>query len=90
MEDSRTSQKFLEELWTFANRVKEAVEGYKVVIREYQIATYYMSSAKRSQHNSIKASEFYKTAIMYVEAAEEPNKEEEEKKPTPKAPKAKT
>ena len=38
MEDLRTSQKFLEELWNFASRVEEAVEGYKLVVCDYQLA----------------------------------------------------
>ena len=43
MEGSRTTPKFLEELWAFTNQVKDAVEVYKVVVCDYQLATYNMS-----------------------------------------------
>ena len=43
MEHSRTTPKFQEELWEYAKQVEDAVEEYKVIVWEYQLATHDMS-----------------------------------------------
>ena len=70
MEASRVNQKFLDELWAYANRVEEAVENYKVIARDYRIASYDMSfRATATQFDEVM--DFYGAAVAYVEAAEE-------------------
>ena len=77
MEGSWITPKFLDKLWAFANQVKE---GYKLVIRDYQLATYDMSFGGQVTTQFDEVSEFCEKAILYVEAAEEANEEEKDKK----------
>ena len=85
MENLRTTPKFLKELWDYANQVKDAVKGYKVIVCNYQLATYDMSFHGQASTQYHEVSKFYERAILYVDAAEEANKEEKNKKSAPKA-----
>ena len=85
MDSSRTTPKFLEELWEYVKQVEDAVEEYKVIMRNCQIAIHdiFLQAQVSTQYDEI--SDFYEGAIVYVDAAEEANEEERRKSFAPKA-----
>ena len=66
LQELRSDQAFLDQLWNYANRVDDLFEHYKVVVRDYQIAAHNMSHRENTATQFDEVMDFYESAFVYI------------------------